>query len=220
MSTTRLYRDLKKIEWDKTQGKITFCLANISTTLKAKDTVGFVLQEWLKDFMLQVGYQFEEPKNSQSFPDFLLFNQELQIWEFLEIKAFQYEKNPAFDIANFESYCDRLLENPQILNTFYLIFAYKMQENGDILIKEIYLHKIYEIAGRSSYYPLKVQVKRGMIYNIRPNSAFKTNKAFAFQNIHEFIQAIYDTLKLYKGEEKALKWHKTLLEKCNTIFFG
>ncbi|MGL2781779.1 NgoBV family restriction endonuclease, partial [Helicobacter pylori] len=99
-------------------------------------------------------------KNSQSFPDFLLFNQELQIWEFLEIKAFQYEKNPAFDIANFESYCDRLLENPQILNTFYLIFAYKMQENGDILIKEIYLHKIHEIAGRSSYYPLKVQVKR------------------------------------------------------------
>ncbi|WP_154213585.1 NgoBV family restriction endonuclease, partial [Helicobacter pylori] len=67
MSTTRLYGDLKKIEWDKTQGKIIFCLANISTTLKAKDTVGFVLQEWLKDFMLQVGYQFEEPKNSQSF---------------------------------------------------------------------------------------------------------------------------------------------------------
>ncbi|EJC02531.1 putative type II site-specific deoxyribonuclease [Helicobacter pylori Hp P-8b] len=56
--------------------------------------MGFVLQEWLKDFMLQVGYQFEEPKNSQSFPDFLLFNQELQIWEFLEIKAFQYEKTP------------------------------------------------------------------------------------------------------------------------------
>ncbi len=135
-------------------------MANISTTLKAKDTVGFVLQEWLKDFMLQVGYQFEEPKNSQSFPDFLLFNQELQIWEFLEIKAFQYEKNPAFDIANFESYCDRLLENPQILNTFYLIFAYKMQENGDILIKEIYLHKIYEIAGRSSYYPCKSASKK------------------------------------------------------------
>ncbi len=172
--------------------------------------MGFVLQEWLKDFMFQANYQFKEPENSQSFPDFLLFNQELQIWEFLEVKAFQYEKSPAFDIANFESYCDRLLENPKILDTFYLIFAYEMQENGDVLIKEIYLHKIYEIAGRSSYYPLKTQVKRGMIYNIRPSSAFKTNKAFVFQNTHEFIQAIYDTLKLYKGEEKALKWYETL----------
>ncbi|WP_441713084.1 hypothetical protein [Helicobacter pylori] len=43
MSATQLYKDLKKIKWDETQGKITFCLANISTTLKAKDTVGFVL---------------------------------------------------------------------------------------------------------------------------------------------------------------------------------
>ncbi|GHR39461.1 NgoBV family restriction endonuclease [Helicobacter pylori] len=208
MSATQLYKDLKKIKWDETQGKITFCLANISTTLKAKDTVGFVLQEWFKDFMSLNGYQFEEPKDSQSFPDFLLFNQELQILEFLEIKAFQYEKSPAFDIANFESYCDRLLEKPQVLNTFYLIFAYKMQENGGILIKEIYLHKIYEIAGRSSVYPLKVQVKRGMIYNIRPNSAFKTNKTFAFQNMDEFIEALYNTLKLYKGEERALEWYK------------
>ncbi|AFI06035.1 type II site-specific deoxyribonuclease [Helicobacter cetorum MIT 99-5656] len=141
--------------------------------------------------MLQANYQFKELENSQSFPDFLLFNQELQIWEFLEVKAFQYEKSPAFDIANFESYCDRLLENPKILDIFYLIFAYEMQENGDILIKKIYLHKIYEIAGRSSYYPLKTQVKRGMIYNIRPSGAFKTNKAFVFQNTHEFIQAIY-----------------------------
>ncbi|GAA6973392.1 hypothetical protein ID0081_11470 [Helicobacter pylori] len=47
-----------------------------------------------------------------------------------------------------------------------------------------------------------------MIYNIRPNSAFKTNKTFAFQNMDEFIEAIYNTLKLYKGEERALEWYK------------
>ncbi|KNE13447.1 restriction endonuclease, partial [Helicobacter pylori] len=57
-------------------------------------------------------------------------------------------------------------------------------------------------------YPLKVQVKRGVIYNIRPNSAFKTNKTFAFQNMDEFIEALYNTLKLYKGEERALEWYK------------
>ena len=49
-----------------------------------------------------------------------------------------------------------------------------------------------------------------MIYNIRPNTAFKTGKSGPFHSREDFLEAIYETLKEYKGQEFADNWKNTL----------
>ncbi|RIY32033.1 hypothetical protein, partial [Psittacicella gerlachiana] len=55
-------------------------------------------------------------------------------------------------------------------------------------------------------FPLKTQVKRGMIYNIRPSTNFKYRETPTFSDKYSFIKAIYETLLLYKGEVFANEW--------------
>ena len=85
-----------------------------------------------------------------------------------------------------------------MLDVDYLIFGYSMT-GVEIRIENIWLKKIWEISSSSGPHPLKVQDKRGMIYNIRPCTWYSTgNPRFpAFTSKEQFIRAIYDTLKEY-----------------------
>lgn len=129
----------------------------------------------------------------------------------LEVKSFNYPKTPAFDIANFDSYCSKIKDEPYCLYADYLIFGYTMID-GNILIKKIWLKKIWEIAGKSLKYPLKTQVKRDVIYNIRPNSEFKKGQKGPFKDINSFLKALYGTIKEYKGHEFANDWKTKFCE--------
>ena len=128
----------------------------------------------------------------------------------LEVKAFNYNATPAFDIANFESYCSSVKEKPYRLDADYLIFGYTMNDSGDITVKKVWLHKIWQIAGTSQRFPLKTQVKRDMIYNIRPNTDFKAGNKGPFRSKDDFLLAIYKTLVIYKGKSFADDWKQTL----------
>lgn len=194
-----------------TKGNIYFNFAGISVKLNTTDIVGSILQAWLKQYLLQNNIYFSEPTNTQEFPDFFL-DDNVPYQHMLEVKAFNYNATPAFDIANFESYCDSVKENPLQLEADYLIFGYTMSNTGDITINKLWLHKIWEITGTSKRYPLKTQVKRDVIYNIRPNSNFKNGLSGSFKNKEDFLSAIFMTLFDYKDKTTATCWLNILLK--------
>lgn len=209
INAQELYTELNKLNLSHLTGKISFSLAGMTVNINTTDTVGIILQAWLKQFMINNGIYFSEPRNTQEFPDFFL-DDVLPYQHMLEVKAFNYERTPAFDIANFESYCSSVKDHPFRLDADYLIFGYNMDTMGNISVKKLWLHKIWEIAGTSERYPLKTQIKRDMIYNIRPNTDFKYNRCGSFKNKDDFLYAIYQTLAAYKGIAFAENWKQTL----------
>ena len=209
LTAKELFKRLNDENLEQYEGAIIFNLAGVSVKIDTTDTVGITLQAWLKQYLLNKKIYFSEPHNTQEFPDFYLDDTE-PTKHMLEVKAFNYERTPAFDIANFESYCDSIKNNVYRLDADYLVFGYSMSESGNITIKKIWLHKIWEIAGTSNEYALRTQVKRGMIYNIRPNNEFKLDKTGPFATSDKFLKAIYKTLVKYKGRKFANEWKETL----------
>ncbi|MCR2043551.1 NgoBV family restriction endonuclease [Anaerosalibacter massiliensis] len=192
-------------------GYISFELANIKVRIDTTDTVGITLQAWLKQWFLENDIYFSEPANTQDFPDFYLHNTNKKS-NMLEVKAFKYSRSPAFDIANFESYCASLEQEAYRLDADYIIFGYDMNKEGYITIKKVWLKKIWEITGSSSRFPLKTQVKRDVIYNIRPSINFKNGTEPDFKNKEDLLKAIYETLILYRGNKVANTWIKNTIE--------
>lgn len=192
-------------------GNIVFSMGGTSVTITTTDIVGNSIQSWLKQWLINNDIYQSEPHNTQEFPDFFL-SAENEKDHMLEVKAFNYNATPAFDIANYESYIASVAVKPYRLNADYLIFGYTMDENGTIAIRKIWLKKIWEIAATSQRYPLNTQVKRDVIYNIRPNSRFKKDLPSPFANKEEFLTAMYETQKLYRGEENANEWKRLLQE--------
>jgi hypothetical protein len=178
------------------KGVINFSLKDLTISIETKDTVGNLLQEWLKAWMYKEAIEFEENKNSQVFPDFYLdkYNKKQGL---LEVKSFDWDRGPGFDLANFDSYCNSLLTSAYRIDSDYLIFAYQM--SGSVLtIKDVWVKKIWELACSSSTYPLKVQEKKSVIYNIRPSSWFsERNKFKPFQSKEEFLAAVNETRYQY-----------------------
>ena len=177
-------------------GVINFSLKDLTIAVETKDTVGNLIQEWLKAWMKYYKIDFEENTNSQIFPDFYLdkHNQKLGL---LEVKSFDWDRGPGFDLANFDSYCNSLLVNSYRLDSDYLIFAYQM--NGSVItIKNVYLKKIWELACPSGTYPLKVQEKKSIIYNIRPSVWYsERNKFKPFARKEDFLSALNNTRYQY-----------------------
>lgn len=192
ITAQELYTALGNLHLERQIGVISFNLAGVSVKIDTTDTVGITLQAWLKQYLTDNDIYFSEPANTQEFPDFFLDNNEA-FKHMLEVKAFNYNATPAFDIANFESYCSSVKEKPYRLDADYLIFGYTMNDSGDITVKKVWLHKIWQIAGTSQRFPLKTQVKRDMIYNIRPNTDFKAGNKGPFRSKDDFLLAIYKT---------------------------
>lgn len=201
--------DLLVVEALDKPGKIVFNLAETEVVTDTTDIVGNSLQSWLKQWLINKNIYESEPENTQAFPDFYLSNVDKEK-HMLEVKAFNYNATPAFDIANYESYVASVSEKPWRLDADYLIFGYVMSSEGEIRIKKIWLKKIWEIAGTSNNYPLRTQVKRGMIYNIRPNSEFKKDESGPFSCKEDFLKAIYDTHASYKNKIVADEWKNKL----------
>ena len=209
ISALELYNRLINAGIENSTGSIEFALNGLSVTINTTDIVGNCIQSWLKQWMVSNNIFCSEPENTQIFPDFYLSNNEVN--SLLEIKAFNYNATPAFDIANFEAYCASLRTKAYRLDADYLIFGYTMN-GGVVRINKIWLKKIWEISGSSTRYALNTQVKRDVIYNIRPVSNFKFGKPPVFFNKEEFLTALYLTLKKYRGEEIANTWKEDVIQ--------
>ena len=177
------------------KGNITISIAGIPKISKSNDIIGNCVQEWIPQWLEDNGLDLVANPGTQAFPDFTatIDNQEYD----MEVKCWNYNNPPAFDIANFDGFYREIYENPRKLNAKYLIFGYKPTKHG-FEIADIYLKNIWDITypPARSKYPIGLQVKQGRPYAIRP-SAFHKNPENRFTSIREFVEAIRDTREMF-----------------------
>jgi len=213
VSANELYRKL--IEDYQIIGQkaiINFTLKDLTVSIESKDSVGNLIQDWLVHWMKRETISFEENPSSQTFPDIFL-NVEDKKSDLLEIKTFDWERGAGFDLANFESYCGSLLTNAYRLDSDYLIIAYKM-DKAQITIENVWLKKIWELSGGSGTYPIKVQEKKQVIYNLRPISWYSERSTFkSFESKEAFLKALNETRYQYsKTHHDNSHWLKKVLK--------
>ena len=200
--TVSIFQRLQEIQ-PNLKGGTKFTLADFTIQVNGKDGLGGLIEEWFGRWAEKEGFNIEDPKkyqSSQTFPDYYVWGQDGKK-HYLEIKTFDNDASANFDIANFQSYCESLANDPERVYADYLIFAYKVI-SGNLVIDNIFLKKIWEITYPSEKWPLKNQTKRGIIYNIRP-SCFngKKNKRYqSFSSPKEFVDALYNTEEKYLGK--------------------
>ena len=201
VTATQIYRELlNNFKIREKIGSIEIKLGNISATYKGRDAIGDLLQEWLSEWMKERNYYFRTRDNTQTFPDYLLSESDTK--DFLELKTFNADASPAFDLANFDFYCTSLLTIPERIDADYLILSYRMQD-GELSIDNIWLKKIWEITSPSGRDPIKLQVKRGQIYNIRPCTWYSERLKFKpFNDKQAFLDGIANTHESYPQCDK------------------
>jgi len=164
MSAVKLYDKLIESGIVGASGTTYFELHGIKTLVQDNSVIGNIIQEWLASFMKQHKITFTVPDNSQEFPDYFV-EESNGDHGLLEVKCFK--KSPNFDVANFMAYCRSLSEEPRRLDAQYLIFEYAPSKNG-IVIKNLWLKKVWEITGASERSAVKIQWKQNQAVNIRP----------------------------------------------------
>ena len=129
----------KLIAYKGQTGAIFFELGGLQVNIESRDSVGNLLQEWIRKWFQSEGIDFVIPDNTQDFPDFYLDGDNLKTG-LLEVKSFNYNQSPTFDVAAFQAYARSLLSHPYRLDSDYLIIGYSM--NGSIIeIKDIWLKR-------------------------------------------------------------------------------
>jgi len=194
--SVKIYNELSN-QKESFKGQILFELGDIEIKINGKDGVGGLVEEWFGAWCEGKGFDIESAnKNSgsQSFPDFFIEGDKL-----LEVKTFDADASANFDLANFDSYCKSVSENPKRVDSDYLIFSYRMVD-GNLSIQDIWLKKIWEITCPSERWPLKTQTKKDVIYNIRPAAWYSDKPRFkTFNSRDEFINALFKTQQEYAG---------------------
>ncbi len=175
------------------KGTISVNFAGISFNVETKDIMGGILQEWFGEWMKNNSIYFSTKHNTQEFPDFLIKDN-----AFLEIKTFDSEASPNFDVANFDAYTRSLLDCPQRLDADYLIFSYKLTENY-FEIKDVWLKKVWQITGPSATNCLNLQVKQKIPVNIRPKKWYGTVETFDTRKT--FVYALNSALKKFQNSK-------------------
>ena len=135
----------------------------------------------------------------------------------MEVKTFDFRSSANFDVANFEAYCRSIETKAYRLDADYLIFAYDLV-NGQFKIRKLWLKKIWEITGNSDKYPVRCQIKKDVIYNIRPITWYSNKARFkSFNSRLELVNALHKTLIQYpKTKISSNNWLNTV--KQNYLF--
>lgn len=203
-------RDEEKLEGRP--GVILFTLSSTAIHVKSKAPIGGIIQEWVGKWLDDHGYSYAKRGNTQDHPDYYLdpSNRKTGL---LEIKAFDSERSANFDIANFDAYARSLLTASYRLDADYLIFGYK-SHGGQIVIHKMWLKKVWEIAGPCEEYPIKVQRKQNVIYNIRPITWYSTRTDIyrPFGDRASFVKAFSDTLLAYHPGARYEDWLENVKE--------
>ena len=81
----------------------------------------------------------------------------------------------------------------KLFNTKYLVFRYNMLSNCKIKIQQFWMLSIWDLVAYTGKYPISIQNKHGIWYNIRPSSekGWTDNTRTA----KKFITAIIDSIR-------------------------
>lgn len=204
------------------EGQIRFFLGDVNIIVKQKDVVGNIIQEWLEGWLSHNDIEYSGNPNSQMPPDIFL-NTEDHTKSLLEVKAFNYEASPGFDIADFKSYQKEIIREPWMLHTKYIIFGYAMDEAGIVTIKKLWLKNVWEICRPSARWALNVQYKNGMVQKIRPAVWYSQSKAVhykPFERLEDFLAAVEETVYANPDTRAdAVGWRERM-EKSYSKFYG
>lgn len=210
LTAEEVYKRL--IEEDKIleiRGQIRFYLGDVDIVVKQKDVVGNIMQEWLEGWLKSNEVLYKPNPNSQMPPDFYL-NPDDTTSDLLEIKAFNYNRTPGFDIADFNSFQEEIVTKPYMLHTKYLIFGYIMTDDGYVVIKKLWLENVWNICRRMENWPINLQIKDNVVHKIRPAVWYSTHdrsKFKPFESLEDFISAIEETVyKNPKTRNEAGTW--------------
>lgn len=191
LSNKEIYEKIKK-ELIGKEGKILFQMNNDNILIDSSDIIGNILQDYFKNWFIKNDIDCFQNPMTQEFPDF--FNGKNK--QYLEIKSFNINNGPGFDIANFYSYLNKIKENENILNADYLVIAYSYKDSI-LKIENAYLKKIWELTG-SGKYPLSLQVKYGKVYAIRPITFNNSNRTFTSKT--DFVKALYEVEQIFNDK--------------------
>lgn len=196
LTAAQIYNQLVNVERIQTvAGQIRFQLGGVDIVVKKKDVVGNILQEWLEGWLTARGVDYDPNPNTQMPPDVYLDPAD-HTHNLLEVKAFNRNSSPAFDIADFKAFVNELIEKPYHLDTDYLIFGYSMDEKtGNVLIQDVWLKKIWEITKTMSDWPITVQYKNGLLQKMRPGNWYTTKgKGRVFASKEDYLSAFEQTV--------------------------
>ena len=199
LTAQEIYDQLINIDKIKTiKGQIRFNLGDVGIVVKKRDIVGNVLQEWVEGWLKARNVSFRPNPNTQLPPDIYL-NLADPTKDWLEIKAFNREVSPAFDIADFKAFTHELISKPYHLDTDYLIFGYIMDDDtGDVIVKDLWLKKIWEITRPMESWPITVQYKNGVLQKMRPGVWYPTSgRKSKFKNYEckeDYLAAFEETV--------------------------
>jgi hypothetical protein len=196
------------------KGQIKFYLGDVDIVVKQKDVVGNIMQEWLQGWLGKRGVKYSTNENSQMPPDFFLTPDD-KTCNLLEVKAFNRNASPGFDIADFRMYAEEVIKKPYMLDVDYLIFGYDMSGDGVVTIKDMWLKKVWQITRRMRKWPLNLQVKANVVHKIRPGVWYsKANQVYPiFTCLEHFLSALEETVyQNPKTHETAGTWRSTFLD--------
>lgn len=176
------------------EGTIKFFLGSVDIIVRQRDVVGNIMQEWLEGWFKKNDIEYAVNENTQMPPDFFL-DKDNNTKALLEIKAFNSEASPAFDIADFRMYAEEIKDKPYMLDVDYLIFSYHMSDTGIVTIKDVWLKKVWEITRRMEKFPLNLQVKNNVIHKIRPGVWYsdRVKEYSIFECMEDFVSALEET---------------------------
>lgn len=181
------------------EGQIRFYLGDVNIIVKQKDVVGNIIQEWLQGWFEKRGVEYAVSDNTQMPPDFFLTPGD-ETSNLLEVKAFNRNASPGFDIADFRMYEEEIIEKPYMLDVDYLIFGYDMSDDGVVTIKDLWIKKVWEITRCMKDWSINLQVKQNVVHKIRPGVWYSTRfnpKAGnypMFDCLEDFISAIEEAV--------------------------
>ena len=201
------------------QGQIRFYLGDVDIIVKQKDVVGNIVQEWLQGWLEKRGIEFDLNDNTQMPPDFFL-DKDDHTKGLMEVKAFNREKGPGFDIADFRAYEEEIVDAPYMLNVDYLIFGYEMTEDGIVIIRDLRLKKVWEICCSSADWALKLQVKAGVVHKIRPGTWYSQRPQFGcFASKEHFLSAVEEVMyQNPKTHEVAGSWKRNCVRSYRDFY--
>ena len=182
----------------KIHGHIQFLIKGRRYEITSSDVIGGVVQDWIGQF-LSSRNELKLVKNAetQDFPDYFLDSRKSCAFE---VKCYNVNGSPSFDLANFERYLDAVdgKRRTLFIDADYLVIGYRQSEAG-ISLEKFMLKKIWQMTGPMKKYPLGLQVKRGVAVNIRPKNftSERMIKKGLFSSSEEFLEALDEAAKMF-----------------------